>query len=43
MVPIVYPSTMQVEPVIHELNREHEEVKKLAQGSSLMNFAEHSV
>ena len=42
MVPLVYPTTMKLEPVIHELNREHEEVKKLAQGNPLMNFAEHS-
>lgn len=26
MIPIVYPTSMEVEPLIHTLNREHEEL-----------------
>ena len=29
MVPMVYQSTMQVDPLIHQLQKEHEEVMKI--------------
>jgi len=42
MVPMVYPTTMKVEPVINVLNQEHEEIKKIAQGNLIVKFAEHT-
>ena len=40
MVPIVYPTTMKVDPVINKLNKEHEDIQKKWDKKPGSNFAD---
>ena len=40
MIPMVYPTTMKIDPIIYQLNREHEEIMKKQDKNPGASFAE---
>lgn len=42
VIPIKYPTSLQVEPVINTLNKEFEEIHKVYQSNPLVKFSEHT-
>ncbi len=42
MIPITWPDTMDVKPVINKLNKEHTEVQKLANANPHLSYCENS-